>query len=186
MKQTLSTVFFALLMTTTTFAASHKPAPKVMEAPTPAPQMESTSANSSIVSQGHQFGVDVGAGIVDPKFHFGLGARLEFPISVGNSFMRVGVQSGFYFGPSSPTSWMIPILAIGSYQFNTTGTLKPYLGLGLGATIFHASSVGTSTKFMFLFKPGFAFGQDEKYYFELPLGTLDGTFVVIPSVGTHF
>jgi opacity protein-like surface antigen len=132
---------------------------------------------------------EFGLGTAADKFHFGVGFRAEFPMNLEGNHVRFGGQTGFYFGPSSPTTWMIPILAIGTFDFKvSSGTIKPYIGLGLGLAISHASTAfasASSTDFMWQFKPGASFGSNNMYV-ELPLGTIAGSFYILPSIGMHF
>ena len=138
---------------------------------------------------GAEFSTDFGLGTISSKFVFGFGLRLEFPVMVDNTRLTFGGQTGFYIGPSDPTTWLIPILATGSYEFKVAGEIKPYLGIGLGLSFAHASLgnvSASSTDFAFLFKPGVNFGDAHRCYFELPIGTMGSGFALLPSIGYHF
>lgn len=134
------------------------------------------------------FGIDAGLGVIDSKFNFGAGLRAELPVNFNSTALKVGGQTGFYVGPSDPTTWTLPVLATASYAFKSYQEMLPYIGFGLGFSIAHVS-VGSasksSTDFAFLFKPGCNFSKGN-YYFEVPIGTLANAFVFLPSIGAHF
>jgi opacity protein-like surface antigen len=157
----------------------------------------SYSSSSAPMHNGLLVSGELGLGTLGSKFAFGFGLRVESPMSLEGNHVRFGLQTGFYYGPSDPSTWTIPILAIGTYDFRvTSGTIKPYVGLGLGVAISHANGVdvpgfgtiggGSSTDFAWQLKPGAGFGNEGKMYVELPLGTISGTFYIIPSIGMHF
>jgi hypothetical protein len=130
----------------------------------------------------------VGLGTAASKFHFGVGIKAQVPTTIDNNDFKFGLRSGFYLGPSDPTNWILPILATSEYDFRVENALKPYVGIELGLSIAHSSFAtgSTSTDFAFLFNPGVNFGDGQKYFFELPLGTMFSSFVILPSVGMHF
>jgi hypothetical protein len=141
-------------------------------------------------SESHpEFSADVGLGDINSKFAFGIGLKGQVPIVIDGNDFKFGLRSGFYFGPSSPTSWAIPILATSEYDFKGDNVFKPYLGLEIGADVDHASYEGTSStgaNFAFLFVPGVNFGDGYHYFIELPIGTMADGFCVLPSLGMHF
>ncbi len=149
-----------------------------------------TTHHSSSTAKNIEFSGSLGLGSAASKFHFGFGLQAEIPTTLDNNNFRFGLQSGFYYGPSSPSTWIIPILATGAYEFkHDTDGFMPYVGLAMGISISHASAGGlsaSSTDFAILFKPGANFGEGKKYFVELPIGTMGGDFCILPSVGMHF
>jgi hypothetical protein len=138
-----------------------------------------------------QWSGDVGLGTVDSKFHFGAGIKAQVPVTYENNDFKFGLRSGFYLGPSNPTDFIIPVLATSEYDFRVNGNLKPYLGVELGLSITHSSGHdgyggNTNTDFAFLCVPGVNFGDGDRYFFEMPLGTLASDFAFLPSIGIHF
>ena len=90
-------------------------------------------------------------------------------------------------------------MAEGQFNFKANGKISPYIGLAMGLTIFHASAAtgtvgavsysvggGTSTDFAMLVKGGVFFGDEGKYYAELPLGTMGSAFAIFPTIGMKF
>jgi len=151
---------------------------------------ETRVADSPTVSHSDQveWSGDFGLGTVDSKFHFGVGVKAQVPVTIQNNDFKFGLRSGFYLGPSGSTDFIIPVLAAGEYDFRVSGNLKPYAGIEIGASITHSSfgSGSTSTDFALLFVPGVNFGEGERYFFEIPLGTLASDFAFLPSIGMHF
>jgi hypothetical protein len=134
-----------------------------------------------------------GIGSLSSRFHLGVLGRWETPSDVRGTLLGLGVETGFLFGPDSPTSFSIPILGIANYDLPNHGGLRAFIGIGLGVSINHASGVttiagdagsDTRVKIAALLTPGVHLS--EKVYFEMPLGSLGDYFTIIPSVGTHF
>lgn len=163
----------------------------------------SSSGGSASISHKPIFSGTFGLGTAASKFHFGVGFQAEFPTRIDNNQFRFGGQTGFLFGPSSPTTWIIPILATGTFLIPTHSELKPYIGLGMGVGIAHVSigntsvtvggvtvstggASGTNVDFALLIKPGVEIAPDRKFFAELPFGTLGSDFAILPSVGYHF
>ncbi len=158
-----------------------------------------TTASSSAYPTQNAYGnrpelsVGFGLGTAINKFHFGVGLKALFPVQIESNQFKFGGQTGFYFGPSNPTSWVLPILAAAEYDFKTSDSLKPYIGIAMGISIAHASystGFGTSTSasstdFAFLFTPGVNF-TSSNYFAELPIGVLNTEFALLPTVGMHF
>lgn len=192
MKNFIATFALATLIAAPTFAATVK---KTTTTTTSSPAVVSEPAvHNYSRSNEILWGVSFGLGTVDGKFHFGFGLKGQMPFTIDNNDFRFGMRSGFYYGPSDPTTWIIPILATSEYDFRVNNSIKPYLGIELGLSIDHTSFGGafksggsdTSTHFAFLFVPGVHFGDHEAYFFELPLGTISSAFVLLPSIGMHF
>jgi hypothetical protein len=150
------------------------------------------------------FSASMGLGAAGSAFHFG--PTVTGMISISKSELgeiHVGGQTGFLFHPGSVTSWIIPIMVSGQLTFKRTGNITPFAGLAMGVGIFHAdlgltaeqeaaiNAAGgdissTNTDFALLVKGGVYFGEDQKYYAELPLGTLGNAFAILPGVGMKF
>jgi opacity protein-like surface antigen len=202
----LSTVALAQDTTTTTTQTTTTPSRKkktvvktVSDQPVAAvnPQPTTPMYNSSdILTKTPLMSADFGLGSTADRFHLGVGLHVEAPVNYEGNRFRFGGQTGFYIHPGSPSDYVIPIMATGIYDFRVTGTLKPYLGLGIGLSITHYSGYtydglgisdsGTNTDFALLIKPGVNFGMNEQYYFEIPFGTMANNFTILPSVGVHF
>ena len=204
MKKIIALVAAVAVLSSPAFAAKKKTTTVKTTTTTESSGSTASSASSNNYSRATNreevlLSGEFGLGTAAEKFHFGVGFRAEFPMNLEGNRVRFGGQTGFYFGPSSPSSWFIPVLATGTFDFRvSSGTIKPYLGLGFGVAFSHASSTsvttpfgtvsgggGSSTDFMWQFKPGAAFGSNNMYV-ELPLGTIGGTFYILPSIGMHF
>ena len=144
-----------------------------------------------------------GIGTVGGKFGFGPTLKAQWPVELEGNAFKFGGRTGFIFGPSSPTSFLIPILATAEYEFVTSNSLKPFLGLEMGLTFSHSSASGldtsvggitihtdgssaSSTDFAFLAVPGFNVGDDHLYFVELPFGVISTSFTILPSFGMRF
>ena len=177
---------------TTTTTETTTSTPAVSE---PAPAMHSTH-------EGPELSVNFGLGTLASKFHFGFGFKAQWPMTMDGNDFKFGGQTGFYFGPSSPSTFVIPVLATAQYEIKTTNAMKPYAGIGIGFAFAHASQgsstvtaagatvtvdgpSASSTDFAFLFIPGFNC-EDGKYYAELPIGVINTSFALLPTVGMHF
>lgn len=149
-----------------------------------------TYSNSSSSSYEPILSIDLGLGSALKKFHFGPGFHFELPYSIEGNRFRFGGQTGFYFGPSDADTWIIPILLTAVYDIPVSrGPIKPFIGVGIGASIAHVSFLGlsnTSTDFAFQFNPGITFGDRDELYFQVPFGTMGDTFFILPAVGMRF
>jgi hypothetical protein len=192
MKNFIASFALVTLITAPAFAATVK---KITTTTTSSPAVVSEPAvHNYSHSNDLLWGASFGLGTVDGKFYFGLGLKAQMPFTIDNNDFKFGMRSGFYLGPSSPTTWIIPILATSEYDLRVNNAIKPYLGVELGLSIDHISAGGafgtgvsdTSTHFAFLFVPGVHFGDRDAYFFELPLGTISSAFVLLPSIGMHF
>ena len=182
------------LLPPTSFAAKRKGSKKTTAVVTPPPvtaptnaQPISTRPNSAAMPE---ISADVGLGTAIQKFHFGLGFKVQFPVVLQSNNFKFGGRTGFYIGPSSPSTWIFPLMATGELEVRTTSPFKPYVGVELGISIAHFSSgvsgiSGSSTDFGLLFVPGVNFGELHQYFFEIPIGTLNQNFVFLPSLGMH-
>ncbi len=150
----------------------------------------SESSDNFNTTTSPQWGVDAGIGTLDSKFAFGVGLRAEWPNDIDGFNIRWGGQTGFYIGPSSPSSWAFPILVTATHDFGPKDAFIPYVGIGVGLDISHTNNdngtgSNTGADFAFLFKPGVKWSGG-KYYFEVPLGTVASAFYLLPSIGVHF
>ena len=183
MKKNIALLAFATLLAVPAFAET-----KVVKTTT-----TTTTEDAHTVSRSDQveWSGDFGLGTVASKFHFGVGVKAQVPVTFDNNDFKFGLRSGFYLGPSDPTDFIIPVLATAEYDFRVSGNLKPYVGIEMGLSVTHSSGAdgfngNTSTDFAFLFVPGVNFGEGERYFFEIPLGTLASDFAFLPSIGMHF
>ncbi len=144
---------------------------------------------SSTETSQPEMAADFGFGTLASKFHFGVGFRMEIPTTYEGHHLRFGGRTGFYLGPSSPSTWIIPFLGTGTYEFPvSSGTIKPYAGLGIGFSLTHFSSTyidsHTNVDFALMFNPGLSF--EDKYYAELQFGTMSSEFALFPAIGMRF
>ena len=171
--------------TTTTTTSS----PAVEETTRSEPVTSSSSSTSFPTHRSTQspiLSADFGLGTINSTFVFGVGFKAQWPVELDHNDFKFGAQTGFYLAPSTPTSFLIPILATAQYDFRASGsTMVPYLGLGMGISILKASGYSSSTDFALLFMPGVNF-EEGKYFFELPLGVLATSFAILPSIGARF
>jgi opacity protein-like surface antigen len=145
----------------------------------------------------------VGLGTISSEFEFGVMANGMYPVSnLAEGDILVGGQTGFMYGPGTVSTWLIPIMAAGQFNFKGNGKITPYAGLSMGVSIVHlstgssatvngvtiatASTSSTSTDFAIMAKGGLYFGEAQKYYAEIPLGAMGGAFAIFPSVGMKF
>lgn len=107
----------------------------------------------------------------------------------------VGGETGFYYHSSNSVStWVIPIVPTGLYHFDIGApTFKPFVGLGLGVGITHASVTvggftagGTHTNFEGLVHLGATIGASQQFFGDIKLGLLDDNFVFNPTIGWFF
>jgi hypothetical protein len=108
----------------------------------------------------------------------------------------LGGQTGFFIhSANSVTSWVIPVVPTGIYHFHLADNpnFTPFVGLGLGIGINHASVDVAGTKvsdtdvdFMGLVHLGANMGETQRFFGDIQLGLLSDSFVFVPSVGWRF
>lgn len=210
--KSIITLVALVIMASPSFAATTKKANKASKTTTSAATNNTAAAttdNSTTYTSHHStssinWTAGLGLGTAGSLFHFG--PLVNGMISVANmeaGEIFVGGQTGFLYGPGSGTSWIIPIMVSSKMTFKASGKITPYAGLAMGVGIFHSgaasdvasalsalglsSSVSaTSTDFALLAKGGINFGDDNKYFAELPLGTMGNAFAILPNVGMKF
>ncbi len=207
--KSIITLVALVIMASPSFAATTKKAPAKKTTTSAVKTEDTTTASTYTSHQTSKSGINwqagLGLGTAGSLFHFG--PLVNGMVSVANTEageILVGGQTGFLYGPGSGTTWIIPIMASSQMNFKSSGKITPYAGLAMGVGIFHsgaASSVAstlaslgfttasvsaTSTDFALLAKGGIYFGEESKYYAELPLGTLGNSFTIFPSVGMKF
>ena len=200
MKNFISILAFAAIIASPSFAATTKKT-TVKTTTTTSPVTTTSSSptySHSSSSTSPVFSANVGFGGINSTFVYGLGLRVDVPMMMDGNSVAFGGETGIYFGSNSV--YVIPILVTGKFNIKaSSGTLHPYIGLGLGVSIAHAgggtvSSGGftvsvpsaSSTDFTALIKPGVNFGDHSEWFAELPFGTMAGGFTILPSVGYHF
>jgi hypothetical protein len=199
-----------LILTHSAFAAPQKAASR--KAKTKAVISESvistkSSADASVEKNEKStvsYGVSIGLGSAGKAFHFG--PSINGMVSVSNTEIgeiEVGGQTGFLLHPGDATSWIIPILVAGQLTFKKTGDITPYTGLAMGVGIFHvdlglsseqeaalkaagADISSTDVDFALLVKAGVMFGDDNRFFAEIPFGTLGNAFAILPGFGMKF
>jgi len=204
MKSIITLVAIAI-MASPSFAATTKKHAKVTtddttsSATTSAPAADTSNTYTHVTKNDTiNWNAGLGLGTAGSEFQFGVTANGLYPVyNMAEGDILVGGQTGFMYGPGTVSTWMIPIMAAGQFNFKGNGKVTPYAGLSMGLSIVHASSsvtVGTvtvggsatATDFAMMAKGGLYFGEAQKYYAELPLGTLGGAFAIFPSVGMKF
>jgi len=195
-----------VIMASPSFAATTKKANKAAKTTSTATTNNTAAAttdNSNTYTSNHStssinWNAAFGLGSIGSQFQFG--PLVNGMISVANmeaGEIFVGGQTGFLYGPGTVTTWCIPIMAASQMNFKSTGKITPYAGLAMGVGIFHGGvsvsilgttygASSTSTDFAMLAKGGIKFGEDQKYFAELPLGTMGSAFAVFPNVGMKF
>lgn len=208
--KSIITLVALVIMASPSFAATTKKAPaktttaaKATETKS-APAAENTNTYTNTRSSSSiNWTAALGLGTAGSQFHFG--PLVNGMVSISNmeaGEIFIGGQTGFLYGPGNGTTWIIPIMVSSQMTFKSSGKITPYAGLAMGVGIFHsgaASSVAsalnalgvttvsaTSTDFALLAKGGINFGEDNKYFAELPLGTMGNAFAVFPNVGMKF
>jgi hypothetical protein len=193
MNKHLSMIVIALMIAQTASAATTKkkktgnaPAAPIVSAPA-----ETQSSHDSGSSHQWKLSGAAGMGSLGSKFHLGVTAKAETPINFNGTPLTVGGETGFLLGPSTVTTWAIPLMGIATYEFPHNGGMEVSMGLGLGLSIYHSSitvlgvsASDTSVFFTGVLTPGVKL--TDKYYAELPFGSMGGGFVILPSVGMHF
>lgn len=99
-------------------------------------------------------------------------------------------------GSVAKTEWVLPMLPTILYEFEMreAAGFHPFLGLGLGAALVHASvdlggGIGVSgTEFEFegLAHLGATFGSSETAFLDLRLGLVKDEFAIGPTIGIRF
>ena len=198
--------FIAVLALTTLIAAPSFAATKKVKKTTTTTTTTTDApvvAPTPVPNNGPEFSGTFGLGTISSKFVFGVGFKAQWPVNIQGNDFKFGGRTGFYFGPSSPTTFVIPILATAEYDFRVNNALKPYVGLEMGLSWAHASTGSTdvtiggftttvsgasasSTDFALLVVPGMRFGDKEMYFVEIPFGTMVSSFTVLPSIGMRF
>ena len=208
--KSIITIVALVIMASPSFAATTKKSvakTTTSAAKTSAPTTTAESTNtytSHHSNSGINWTAALGLGSAGSLFHFG--PLVNGMVSVANmdaGEILVGGQTGFLYGPGSGTSWIIPIMVSSQMNFKASGKITPYAGLAMGVSIFHSGAVSTvasafnalglgttisanSTDFALLAKGGIFFGDEGKYFAELPLGTMGSSFAVFPNVGMKF
>jgi len=195
-------ILVSLLLLSATAQAAHKH--KVIKADDSSSSSTVDYSSSSTHDAGFKFEALPGLGVADSNFTFGMMLDGKYGFNVGR-FEQVfaGLEAGFlrtsvgsnYPGVSIYAN-SIPILAVGSFEYTLTRHVKLYGKLGAGvsittagasldSTIYGNASIPSTTKTVFMWKvaPGAVF--NDLWIAELPLGTVDGNFYFIPSVGVR-
>jgi hypothetical protein len=208
MKQFITTVAMLAMISTPAFAQKKKKT-TVHTTPTTtttttttttpsAPVYSYNGGNTSTAASGPNFAVAATLGSVGGAFTIGPSFYAEWPMTLEGNDFAFGAQTGFWFFDGG---WAIPVMATGKYTFHVSGSIKPYVAVGLGIALLHANGVSftnpftgttttggsdTSVKFAFLARPGINFGQADKFFAELPLGTIGSGFAILPTFGLRF
>lgn len=108
----------------------------------------------------------------------------------------IGGQTGFFIHPGkNVTGWVIPVVPTGLYHFHLAENphFSPFVGLGLGIGIAHASAdiggfkvSGTDVDFMGLLHLGANMGPTQRFFGDIQLGLLSDSFVFLPTIGWRF
>src|ERR1700757_3639612 len=81
-----------------------------------------TNSNNAI-----NWNAGLGLGTVSSEFQFGVLANGLYPVSnMAEGDILVGGQTGFLYGPGTVSSWSIPIMAAGQFNFKGNGKITPY------------------------------------------------------------
>jgi hypothetical protein len=98
----------------------------------------------------------------------------------------LGGELGLFLQTSGSTSLLIPVLATFGTEFDVSPTFHPTLGLGTGVTF--GTATGSGVQFTFLVTPGarFDINSSNELNVGVRLGSMGGTFIVIPQVGLSF
>jgi hypothetical protein len=198
-----------VLITSSSFAATTAKKAKKAAQPTTTTTTTTTRTETSTTTTTSTVGalewnLGVAAGTTAEKFHAGALISGMLPITkIDIGTLLIGGQTGFLYGPSTPSTYIIPILAVGQLNLQSTGSITPYFGLGMGIGILHVnldnsvvsvggisistdSYSGTHTDIALLAKAGLNFGDHRQFFAELPLGTLGKAFSILPTVGMKF
>lgn len=204
--KSIITLVALVIMASPSFAATTKKTPAKATANTEKSTAATESTSSSYTHHTSKSGINwmaaLGLGTAGSQFHFG--PLVNGMVSISNmdaGEIFIGGQTGFLYGPGNGTSWIIPIMVSSQMNFKQSGKIVPYAGLAMGVGIFHSGAASayasaltalgvptssTSTDFALLAKGGLKFGEDNKYFAELPLGTMGNAFAIFPNVGMNF
>ena len=202
MKSIITLVAIAI-MASPSFAATTKKHSKVANtnSDVSAPANANNTYTHTTTNNTINWNAGLGLGTVASEFQFGVMANGLYPVAnLAEGDILVGGQTGFLYGPGTVSSWSIPIMAAGQFNFKGNGKITPYAGLSMGVSINHASASAvnpitgvtlasvsaTSTNFAMMVKGGLYFGESQKYFAELPLGTMGSAFAIFPNVGMKF
>jgi hypothetical protein len=199
-----------LILTHSAFAAPQRATSRKAKAkPITSESVVSTKSSAEAAAVKNEkstisYGASIGLGTAGKAFHFGPSINGLVSLSktdIGE--IELGGQTGFLLHPGSATSWIIPIMVSGQLTFKKTGSITPYAGLAMGVGIFHvdtgltseqeaaleaagADVSATDVDFAMLVRGGVYFGDDNKFFAELPLGTLGNAFAILPGFGMKF
>jgi len=113
----------------------------------------------------------------------------------------VGGSTGFYYwsvsyGSLTTSEWFVPLVPTVYYNVDVgTPTFHPFFGLGLGIAYIHYSSPnlggypaysGSSVKFDGMLHAGAKFGKKRRFFADVGLGIIDGSFALAPQIGWFF
>lgn len=184
-------------------AAKYKTIPSANSSNNSSSMNYSTHNNSG----GFKFEARPGLGTVNSTFTFGasLEGKYGFNMGSGNNLF-VGLESGFYHASASTgyegvsaSANMIPIETTTSFEFPVSRNIKLSGGVSLGIAIISAGASydskiygdnvvsppsQTFTKFIWSARPGMVL--NDTFVASLPLGTVDGSFYFLPSIGARF
>ena len=169
--------------------------------------MNYSSNYNSNADAGFKFEARPGLGTVSSTFAFGASLEGKYGFNVGHGQnIFAGLESGFYHSSQaypgnqfvSIFANMIPIVATGSFEFPVSHKVKLSAGTSLGIALITAGASidstqlpgvtappsQTSTKFIWSVRPGMVL--NDMFVAELPLGTVDGAFYFLPSIGARF
>jgi len=167
----------------------------------------STSTNyssnyNSNTDAGFKFEARPGLGTVASMFAFGASLEGKYGFNVGHGQnIFAGLESGFYHSTKSLNDVasiygnMIPIMATGSFEFPVSHHVKLNAGVGVGIAIDTAglsvasgytNPYGSTTSTAFLWSVGPGMVLNDMFVASLPLGTVDGSFYFLPSIGARF
>lgn len=194
-----------MLVTLIAFTITSAQAAKVKSVPA-AGNSNSSSSYSRHSDGGFKFEARPGLGTVASTFTFGASVEGKYGFAVGSGQIFAGLESGFYHASPSTgitgTSYsvnMIPIQATGSYEFQVSRSIKLSAGASLGIGIGSGSASAdnnlfpgvdltaysrSGTSFMWSARPGMVL--NDTFVAVLPLGTTDGSFYFLPSIGARF
>jgi hypothetical protein len=182
----------ALAETETPVATGSAQASSHADAPTPSVTTDvatTTEAPPPEKPLSEHYGLSLGAGQAISKFHFGLNARAQFAPFAGSPQLKLGAETGFYFGPGTPETYFIPFLATVEYTIESASAFIPTIALELGFDLGHASNEFgslTGQDPVLLLVPGARVGKKSRFFIELPVGIIAATFTLLPRVGIHF
>jgi hypothetical protein len=153
---------------------------------------------------GFKFEARPGFGTVNSNFSFGASLEGKYGFNMGNeNDLFVGLETGYYHSSAtinefaSATANMIPIEPTATFETPVSHNIRLSGGVGLGIAIITAGASldpkvygnttvpsQTSTKFIWSIRPGMIL--NDTFVATLPLGTVDGSFYFLPSIGARF